>query len=1551
MPDFAEMFTPEEFRAAYDAKMFGETHALFDYFPCPDFSKLFDDQPILAKGKAEWVPLGLLIEAERRLAHLAPEPVAKGKKQTPEHVSHRFRVTTLLVQLIYQALYDDQLTLTADYKGSQRLFRQVLGHIWGPPLPIVKGLAYGGQSCAPVAPATGPVRARVMAVGKLPGPDEEAVRRNMVGASGAKLREVASKSGCSPDEWYVTNAIRWPHPDPKSDSALPASWSKTCYPLLRWEIELVKPDYLLLMGNEALKAVMGNGATQDNCQYRLLEYKATPESTPVKTLSTIHPAYVARRPDKEPDMIKAVSGLTSLLSTGQAWVKETDQFHLEVRTLDQLRNLGDLILQNPNSTVIAFDCEWHGQYPGEPDAFLRTVQFSWDDKTAAAVVLHDTGGVPVLWDHREEVVRLMSRFCHSSPGRTVRVVGHNLNADLPWLRHLGLDLLLEFIPPAYQIDPNDPSTTAGAELTKTHGGFDTMLAAHAVRENDEFKLELLGVSRLGLHRYDEALIAWKKSYLLKHKMKAADLDGYGECLHKDSKVRLADGSWQTIAKLVRDRYDGEVLAIVDGRISASRVTNWHRNDYDQKIWFKLKTISTDVGRHGLVGPRFTPNHRILTARGKVRVDALVAGEDVIVTDEPKYSEDQLSVLLACGLGDGGFRVKSAKGVAFGFGQSSKHAEYAEWKASVFSEFVPSERKYRSGAKRYELPVSRQLYGLLKTFPRKEKTEHSKRKLLITQNLLDKLGVLGLAVWYQDDGSLVSCGEAGRGYYNSRIYCAHVTDQEQALVISWLTSRFGPGVSYNRVNGFFQLSKQAHKRFHEAIAPYVHPSMAHKTFTNPSTTPVTCAANGLYAELIEEVIESSPPASHKGNDVRYCLTTTAGNFLTQVGFVSNCPAEILIGRREVEYPFGISVCDSYACYDPDATRRLFVKYNGEPGRPGLLDRDDFGNSSRIPFWRSMIATLAFGEFHTTGVCVDLARAAQLSELYQQATQGLVEHLRSLCGWVERRDESGKVIDKPFNPNSVFHVRELLFGVAVANRRNKADNSLMRSSPEHVVLADVFPHVSTGKKPKLWEDVVAKGEQNNFAPSTGKEALQVLAGRHPYVDLIRGIRVFGQLLKFVMRPPDEKVPAQAKQEEILVDDDDDPEFSEGMMSFVLKQDGRVHSQFFQTKETGRCSSARPPMQNLSKSAESNYEKLFRVYGPGGSYQEKNNLPQPVIDRFYSHPVRSVVRAKPGHKLVDVDWTGAELAIAAWQAADKNMIEHVARAQLDESDPNFYDIHSNVAVRAFKLTCAPTKKGLADAGYKSIRTAAKACVFGTMYGQQADALARKAKQEGVDITPQEAQMLIDGLFSLYPALPAYLDEASRRALNPRFLVNCFGRRRRFEPTDDRKTAGEFERQAKNFPIQSAVADAMNMALHHLYWYRYEYNRPDTHWYTLNLQVHDAAVLEVPDHCVDWVVEEVLPECMSKRVPVWSCRLDGSLNPQFDKPFHLQAPPADVFDNWSVGLKRSQCLAAGISSKYALKCEACSRQVTGSFELNSLSGICDKCQKKLEEQQKASV
>ncbi len=569
---------------------------------------------------------------------------------------------------------------------------------------------------------------------------------------------------------------------------------------------------------------------------------------------------------------------------------------------------------------------------------------------------------------------------------------------------------------------------------------------------------------------------------------------------------------------------------------------------------------------------------------------------------------------------------------------------------------------------------------------------------------------------------------------------------------------------------------------------------------------------------------------------------------------------------------------YGCYDADVCRRLvYVQQR-------LLTSDANGQNCWEPFWMAMRAQRALLEINTTGLDIDRQKVDELTDVYMSSRAELEQRIRDWAKWPE------------LNLNSTFQIRELLYGEDYNGKLRDSTTGLpTRLRPPKAKTLRLQPIMSTDKRPMLWPVVVERQLTGEKTPSTNKLALAILAQESQavvrfnpkkeafvkydlstQVNWVRDYRFISQVLKSVLRAPD----MTEAEDGFETDDDGMYSFSGGLPSRIC-DDGKIRTHIWPTKETGRWSSSNPPLQNLGKRRESDYRR--------------------ILGKRYKSTLRSIIVAPPGYFLVESDYIGAELYGAAMMSGDEQMIDHCLRNQLPESDPNYYDIHSNIAVQAFRLECPPTKKGLESIDKVHLRIVAKSVIFGVMYGRMAKAVALAAKEEGISVSEEEAQKIIDTIFKTYPGLVKFFADCQRRASDPRWLCNCFGRLRRFPRLLDEKMLGDIQRQAQNFPIQSLVADAMNRALDHLVQYR----RHHVVDYRIVLQIHDAVLLLVPAEYVPRVVETVMPHCLSELVPIYPTTLGG--DPTGAGPYRLGIE-TEIFKAWGEKPMPNDFLSEGL-------------------------------------------
>lgn len=558
---------------------------------------------------------------------------------------------------------------------------------------------------------------------------------------------------------------------------------------------------------------------------------------------------------------------------------------------------------------------------------------------------------------------------------------------------------------------------------------------------------------------------------------------------------------------------------------------------------------------------------------------------------------------------------------------------------------------------------------------------------------------------------------------------------------------------------------------------------------------------------------------------------------------------------------------YGCYDADTTLRSMLRLFGTNGHDGLMAKDWNGNDCWGAYHIHHLASLAFLEMEMTGFSVDNARADQIALLFMETQDRLLDELRRETNWPN------------FNPRSAQQCVAMLFGDHYVNKIDKVTKEMQMIRPPGALCLGLTPIKSTGKRSKAWADLVARGNTAGNSPSTDKEVLGILGHNNPIVAKLRDYKFVSQVLTSVLRRP-----TLTDDGEFDRDENGNFQYEKGLVASAMS-DGKVHTHLFQTKETARASSARPPLQNISSRREDDYRRIL-----GDRYQV---------------PIRSILCIEDGWVGIDSDLTGAELAVLAWNCQDRNMIDHVRRNNLPEDHPDHYDIHSQQACRAFRLTnVVPTKTGMKNAGKKGLRVAAKNVNFGIPYGRGADAIARQCKEEGVEVSVDDCQLMIDAYFESYPGTWDYLAECRRRSQNEGWLVGPYGSYRRFMKSSDRQVIGEQERQAQNFPIQNGVADAVSLACFNFLQYRKEH--PELQ-YKLVLQIHDAIVLMCPIAQAERIYNEVIPTCMVDRVPFWPRHLDGSLMTQVTEPYHFGVD-REIFTHWGVKVKGDRARELGL-------------------------------------------
>jgi len=137
--------------------------------------------------------------------------------------------------------------------------------------------------------------------------------------------------------------------------------------------------------------------------------------------------------------------------------------------------------------------------------------------------------------------------------------------------------------------------------------------------------------------------------------------------------------------------------------------------------------------------------------------------------------------------------------------------------------------------------------------------------------------------------------------------------------------------------------------------------------------------------------------------------------------------------------------------------------------------------------------------------------------------------------------------------------------------------------------------------------------------------------------------------------------------------------------------------------------------------------------------------------------------------------------------------------------------------------------EAKAKELRGLAKAVVFGRLYQRSVASIERQVGKEVLNA-------VMEAVDSIAPNIGKYYKNIMRQVRTQGYLDSYFGRRRRFSLiTHDNKH--RVERQAVNFPIQSAGSDLMLLNMLHL-WELKDKLGIFPFW-----PVHDSITMEIPD------------------------------------------------------------------------------------------------------------
>ena len=215
------------------------------------------------------------------------------------------------------------------------------------------------------------------------------------------------------------------------------------------------------------------------------------------------------------------------------------------------------------------------------------------------------------------------------------------------------------------------------------------------------------------------------------------------------------------------------------------------------------------------------------------------------------------------------------------------------------------------------------------------------------------------------------------------------------------------------------------------------------------------------------------------------------------------------------------------------------------------------------------------------------------------------------------------------------------------------------------------------------------------------------------------------------------------------------------------------------------------------------------------------------------------RPGHVLLDLDYSQVELRVAAFISRSQPMIEAFQRGD---------DLHRLLAAKI---------AGKAPEDVTSLeRKRAKAGNFGLLYGMSPGGFqSYAATAYDVSLTLAEAQAVHSAFFEMWDGMRQWHERSKRRAYERGYVTSPIGRTQWLSELYSKSSfkASHAERNALNSPVQGFGSDLMQMAAASIMGTLPGYPLPRVEGAHVVATVHDEICIEVPED--RW--QEILIEC----------------------------------------------------------------------------------------------
>lgn len=247
-----------------------------------------------------------------------------------------------------------------------------------------------------------------------------------------------------------------------------------------------------------------------------------------------------------------------------------------------------------------------------------------------------------------------------------------------------------------------------------------------------------------------------------------------------------------------------------------------------------------------------------------------------------------------------------------------------------------------------------------------------------------------------------------------------------------------------------------------------------------------------------------------------------------------------------------------------------------------------------------------------------------------------------------------------------------------------------------------------------------------------------------------------------------------------------------------------------------------------------RLFPNFKLHGTVTGRTSCTDPNLQQVPRDPIiRNLVGAPGGWSVVEIDYSQAELRIAAIMSGDETMTR-------------IYQTGGDIHTHTYEMI---TGEKVSDDKYirKEQRKKAKAVNFGFVYGMGWKKFKLYARDNyGVDLTDKEAKQWREKFFDTYHSLPKWHSKQRRIVQSMGQVRSPIGRIRRLPDiySTDKSKKAEAERQSINSPVQGFGSDltilGMSEIMGNAQYYDPDYVLDKDKFFVIGT-VHDATLFEV--------------------------------------------------------------------------------------------------------------